>query len=363
MSVNQAAEFLLQTQASAHELIFACDSSRCRTHVPLFSHPNLFSFSSSPQETVFHQVHLNCVPAAQDICKQSEKYFVVNDYLHREIDQRGPNNTIRYHQRYYPEEFLGDAALNLPQSFGYPAEQSPAPATRQPSAAYSQPKPRPTYSDEVDQDTAIPYNNYRPQSYPSSSSRDQSSSYRAPSSPSAVSRPYAAPAVVPQRKPTADSYASSYPSYPSSYPASTAAPYRPAVSSGLRYAQSSGSPIRSSYPASSARATSSPYSSYPSSASSSSSSQAGQSRSTPAPYQSSPNSVYKKANSAPVSRYPYVASYPSLSSASSPASSASDAYPPISPSYDSGFSRYNSAFSASDYPSRYRTGVTYETDY
>lgn len=31
-----------------------------------------------PKGTVFHQVHLNCVPAAQDICSQSEKYYMVS---------------------------------------------------------------------------------------------------------------------------------------------------------------------------------------------------------------------------------------------------------------------------------------------
>ena len=36
-----------------------------------------------PEGTVFHQVHLNCVPASQDICSQSEKFFVVNEYLHK----------------------------------------------------------------------------------------------------------------------------------------------------------------------------------------------------------------------------------------------------------------------------------------
>ena len=47
-----------------------------------------------PKGTVFHQVHLNCVPAAQDICSQSEKYHIVNEYLHKPIEQSlGPNQT------------------------------------------------------------------------------------------------------------------------------------------------------------------------------------------------------------------------------------------------------------------------------
>lgn len=346
------------------------------------------------EETVFHQVHLNCVPAAQDICSQSEKFFVVNEYLHKvciclslpfflcsshlaiaililqEIDQRGPNNTVRYHQRYYPEEFLGDAALNLPQSFGYPPEQSAPQAARQQTAAYSQPKPRPTYSDEADQDTAIPYNNnYRPQSYPSTASRDQSSSssYR-PSSSGSRPSPYASqPAYTPTaRKPvdSSPSYAPSYASFPTySTPAPTA--YRP-VSSGLRYAQSSGSPIRSYPAAAAARATASPYSAYSALQSPASSPYSSQSRPTQSPYSSSPASVYKKVAAAAAPRYPYTASYPSLSSSASSAaasSSSRDSYSPLSPAYDSGISRFNSAFSGSDYPSRYRTGVTYEGDY
>ncbi|KAH6940492.1 hypothetical protein HPB50_000513 [Hyalomma asiaticum] len=36
-----------------------------------------------PEGTVFHQVHLNCVPASQDICNTAEKFFFVNDYLHK----------------------------------------------------------------------------------------------------------------------------------------------------------------------------------------------------------------------------------------------------------------------------------------
>ncbi|XP_013774900.1 early nodulin-75-like [Limulus polyphemus] len=59
-----------------------------------------------PKGTVFHQVHLNCVPSSQDICSQSEKYHLVNDYLYKPLEEKGPNNTLRYHQRYYPEKFL-----------------------------------------------------------------------------------------------------------------------------------------------------------------------------------------------------------------------------------------------------------------
>ncbi|XP_076306931.1 uncharacterized protein LOC143223207 [Tachypleus tridentatus] len=75
-----------------------------------------------PEKTVFHQVHLNCVPSEQDICDRSEKYHIVNDYLYKTIDFEGPNKTARYYQRYYPEEFLlGAPALT---EFGFPEAPS-----------------------------------------------------------------------------------------------------------------------------------------------------------------------------------------------------------------------------------------------
>ncbi|KAH7970813.1 hypothetical protein HPB49_015811 [Dermacentor silvarum] len=43
-----------------------------------------------PEGTVFHQVHLNCVPASQDICNSAEKFFFVNDYLHKATPNKAP---------------------------------------------------------------------------------------------------------------------------------------------------------------------------------------------------------------------------------------------------------------------------------
>jgi len=97
--------------------------------------------------TVFHQVHLNCVPADQDICGSSEKYYFVNDYLNKELEQRGPNNTILYADRYYPEGYVvGDPIPAAPQSApparapafaqgGYDDEPRPRPAQRPPQRA------------------------------------------------------------------------------------------------------------------------------------------------------------------------------------------------------------------------------------
>ncbi|XP_022255200.1 vegetative cell wall protein gp1-like [Limulus polyphemus] len=94
-----------------------------------------------PGGTVFHQVHLNCVPSAQDICDRSEKFYVVNDYLYKTLDHKGPNQTARYYQRYYPEEFLlGPPA---PNQFGFPAAPSSDYAG---GASAARPAPQPTFS-------------------------------------------------------------------------------------------------------------------------------------------------------------------------------------------------------------------------
>lgn len=79
------------------------------------------------------------MPADQDICGSSEKYYFVNDYLNKELEQRGPNNTILYADRYYPEGFvLGDPISATPQSapaarapaFAQQYEEEPAPRQR-----------------------------------------------------------------------------------------------------------------------------------------------------------------------------------------------------------------------------------------
>jgi len=161
-----------------------------------------------PANTKFHQVHLNCVPDAQDICTQSEKYHIVNDYLYKPIEQSlGPNKTVRYHQRYYPDEFLGDpsAPSNEPQSYppaapsrpssnSYNSYEDETPISYRPQPSRSNSKP-PSYS------------NY-PQSYssnkPVASSNKPKSSYSNGNYPvSLISSPQ------PSRKP-APNYDSSY---------------------------------------------------------------------------------------------------------------------------------------------------------
>ncbi|XP_065341003.1 uncharacterized protein LOC135940153 [Cloeon dipterum] len=61
-----------------------------------------------PDGFTFHQVHLICMPPSHDnICAQSSQYFFVNDYLYQPVNAeevaRKPNTTLRYSDRYYPE--------------------------------------------------------------------------------------------------------------------------------------------------------------------------------------------------------------------------------------------------------------------
>ncbi|KFM57017.1 hypothetical protein X975_26865, partial [Stegodyphus mimosarum] len=93
-----------------------------------------------PENTVFHQVHLNCVPDAQDICAQSQKFHFVNDYLYKPVDYEGPNNTARYSQRYYPDGYVVGDPLVAPQE---QTARRPAPPQHQSYSAPAAPSPRP----------------------------------------------------------------------------------------------------------------------------------------------------------------------------------------------------------------------------
>lgn len=63
-----------------------------------------------PEGFTFHQIHLICMPPSNDnICDQSSKYHIVNDYLYKPINlqehQTKPNVTLRYSDRYFPENY------------------------------------------------------------------------------------------------------------------------------------------------------------------------------------------------------------------------------------------------------------------
>lgn len=66
-----------------------------------------------PEGFLFHQVHLICMPPSGDnICQQSSKYHVVNDFLYKPLNleehESRPNVSLRYSERYYPEEVYSD---------------------------------------------------------------------------------------------------------------------------------------------------------------------------------------------------------------------------------------------------------------
>ncbi|XP_065368234.1 transcription factor SPT20 homolog [Calliphora vicina] len=63
-----------------------------------------------PEGFTFHQIHLICMPPSNDnICQQSAKYHIVNEYLYKPVNlqehQSKPNVTLRYSERYYPESY------------------------------------------------------------------------------------------------------------------------------------------------------------------------------------------------------------------------------------------------------------------
>ncbi|KAG5677419.1 hypothetical protein PVAND_007177 [Polypedilum vanderplanki] len=73
----------------------------------------IFQLWICPEGATFHQVHLICMPPSdENICQQSSKYHFVNDYLYKPINmeefQSKPNVSLRYHERYYPENIYSD---------------------------------------------------------------------------------------------------------------------------------------------------------------------------------------------------------------------------------------------------------------
>ncbi|KAK4885460.1 hypothetical protein RN001_001731 [Aquatica leii] len=96
-----------------------------------------------PEGFSFHQVHLICMPTGHDnICTQSTKYHFVNEYLYKPINleehQSKPNITLRYSERFYPDNYnyqqeYNDEDVEQPPKYKQPARphaqitQTPAP--------------------------------------------------------------------------------------------------------------------------------------------------------------------------------------------------------------------------------------------
>lgn len=65
-----------------------------------------------PEGFTFHQVHLICMPpSSENICQQSSKYHMVNDFLYKPInleEHQQKNVALRYSDRYFPGEIYYD---------------------------------------------------------------------------------------------------------------------------------------------------------------------------------------------------------------------------------------------------------------
>lgn len=63
-----------------------------------------------PEGFTFHQVHLICMPPGGDNnCETSSDFHFVNDYLYKPLNleehQQKPNITLRYSDRYFPDQY------------------------------------------------------------------------------------------------------------------------------------------------------------------------------------------------------------------------------------------------------------------
>lgn len=83
-----------------------------------------------PEGFLFHQVHLICMPpSSENICQQSTQFHFVNDFLYKAINeeevQRKPNVSLRYADRYYPENYYteDDQIEEEPQEIRRPPPQ------------------------------------------------------------------------------------------------------------------------------------------------------------------------------------------------------------------------------------------------
>ncbi|XP_054931423.1 uncharacterized protein [Dermacentor andersoni] len=149
-----------------------------------------------PEGTVFHQVHLNCVPASQDICNTAEKFFFVNDYLHKELESRGPNNTVLYAQRYYPEGYVLGDPFPVPSGGQNPRPQG------LPQQAQYEPQPQPQ---------APPRQAFRGQATPRGPpAQFQPQQFQSQAPPQYSSQPAAAPAQFGGAQPSRGSSGSGF---------------------------------------------------------------------------------------------------------------------------------------------------------
>ncbi|XP_054278115.1 transcription factor SPT20 homolog [Macrosteles quadrilineatus] len=134
-----------------------------------------------PEGFLFHQVHLICMPPSSDnICQQSSQYHFVNDFLYKPINQeefdKKPNVTLRYSDRYYPENYYEEGQA-------YESRPVPVKASRpvqQPTPLRPSPSPQQFRANQVfhsPEEVNIPLQHRRPvtqpqRTYPTTSSEE-----------------------------------------------------------------------------------------------------------------------------------------------------------------------------------------------
>ncbi|GAB6022207.1 hypothetical protein CHUAL_006342 [Chamberlinius hualienensis] len=126
-----------------------------------------------PAGTSFHQIHLICMAEGGDnICKQSNKYHFVNDYLYKALpdSSRNNNGTIKYADRYFPEEEQNggaEAPVDRPQR---PQQHAPSRPTQFNGGSGEQeeqffPIAPPSRHHPAGDDNREPPSRFRPQSF------------------------------------------------------------------------------------------------------------------------------------------------------------------------------------------------------
>lgn len=74
-------------------------------------------------------------PSGDNICQQSSKYHVVNDFLYKALNveehETRPNVSLRYSERYYPEEVYSDDRQEQDEEYSqrYENRRSPSPVS------------------------------------------------------------------------------------------------------------------------------------------------------------------------------------------------------------------------------------------
>ncbi|XP_054740251.1 putative mediator of RNA polymerase II transcription subunit 26 [Anastrepha obliqua] len=169
-----------------------------------------------PEGFTFHQIHLICMPPSHDnICQQSSKYHIVNDYLYKPINlqehQSKPNVTLRYSERYYPENYYDneryedeeEAPRQRVNHQRQPVQVGFQQQHQQQQPIYQQPRQQVQQAQQVQQ---VRHQPVQPQPQPQ---QQQATVYRKPVSTTTTAQPHPQPQLIQpiQQRPIAQTIA------------------------------------------------------------------------------------------------------------------------------------------------------------